>query len=138
MMVLPRKELRYTGILDDSAPPAWANELDQLLFQGSSLIKEAIFFHKASGTVILDDLIQSHPFLKGMPFHNALVRFGGIRPPGGVAKDIRLTFTNRPLARQSLEKLLSWDFDRLIIAHGPCIEKGAKMIVERAFQWLKH
>lgn len=43
---------------------------------------------------------------------------------------------HRDLARPSLEKLLSWDFDKLIIAHGACIETNAKAFVERAFQWL--
>ena len=61
---------------------------------------------------------------------------GVVSPHGGVGLDIRLTFTNRNLARQSLEKLLAWDFDKLIIAHGPCIEKDAKPFVERAFRWL--
>ena len=56
--------------------------------------------------------------------------------PGGVGLDIRLSFIRRNLARQSLQKLLSWDFDRLIIAHGPCVETGAKAFVERAFRWL--
>ena len=50
--------------------------------------------------------------------------------------DIRMTFTNRNLARRSLERLLSWDFDKLIIAHGPCIEKDAKGFVHEAFHWL--
>jgi hypothetical protein len=58
-------------------------------------------------------------------------------PHGGVGLDIRLSFKHRDLARLSLEKLLSWDFDRLVIAHGPCIEKGAKPFVERAFAWLR-
>jgi hypothetical protein len=136
IMVLPRHELTYTGILRDAPPPAWANDLDQLIFGGSPLIKEVIFFHKASRTIILDDLIQSHQFVNGKPFHNALVRFGGVRWPGGVPRDIRLTFINRKLARQSLEKVLSWDFDKLIIAHGPCLEKNARPFVEKAFRWL--
>jgi predicted metallo-beta-lactamase superfamily hydrolase len=55
---------------------------------------------------------------------------------GGVPLDIRLSFTNRELARRSLEKLLSWDFDKLVIAHGVCVEKDAKPFVERAFRWL--
>ena len=38
--------------------------------------------------------------------------------------------------KKSLRKLLSWDFDRLVIAHGPCIEKNAKAFVEQAFRWL--
>lgn len=75
--------------------------------------------------------------MKGKPFHNALLKMGGVvSPHGGVPLDIRLSFTNRALARQSLEKLLSWDFDKLVVAHGACIEKDAKPFVKRAFQWL--
>ncbi|MFW9889611.1 MAG: DUF4336 domain-containing protein, partial [Candidatus Thorarchaeota archaeon] len=59
-------------------------------------------------------------------------------PKGGVARDIRMSFTNHDLARQSLETLLSWDFDKLIIAHGDCIESDAKSLVEEKFQWLMH
>jgi hypothetical protein len=97
-----------------------------------------VFFHEESRTVILDDLIQIHPIVEGKPFRNALLRLGGVASPyGGVALDIRLSFTDRKLARRSLEKLLSWDFDKLIIAHGACIEKDAKPFVERAFRWLR-
>jgi hypothetical protein len=55
-------------------------------------------------------------------------------PHGGVPLDIRLSFTNRDLARRSLEKLLSWDFDKLVIAHGACIEKNAKPFLPMARQ----
>jgi len=41
-----------------------------------------------------------------------------------VGLDIRLSFRNRDLARQSLEKLLSWDFDKLY-AHARAIENCA-------------
>jgi hypothetical protein len=57
-------------------------------------------------------------------------------PHGGVPLDIRLSFINRHAARNSLAKLLSWDFDKLIVAHGLCVETDAKRFVERAFQWL--
>jgi hypothetical protein len=70
---------------------------------------------------------------------NTIFRLGGVLyPNGGVARDIRMTFTKRDLARQSLERLLSWDFDKLIIAHGDCIETDAKSFVEEKFRWLKH
>jgi hypothetical protein len=76
--------------------------------------------------------------VKGKPFLNFLFKLVGVTyPHGGVGYDIRLSFTNRELARQSLAKLLSWDFDKLIIAHGVCIEKGAKSFVKRAFKWLE-
>jgi len=49
-----------------------------------------------------------------------------------------MSFIKRKLARQSLEKLLSWDFDKLIIAHGDCIENEAKSFVKEKFRWLTH
>ena len=134
---LKKGSLSYTGILGDEPPQAWKNDFDQLAFRGNPLIEEVLFFHKPSRTVILADLIQVHPRVEGKHFRNALFKLEGVvSPHGGVGLDIRLSFIRRNLARQSLQKLLSWDFDRLIIAHGPCVETGAKAFVERAFRWL--
>ncbi len=134
---LKKGHLPLTGTLGDTPNPAWADDLDQRAFKGSSLIEEVLFLHRASRTLILDDLIQVHPRVKGKPLRNALFKLEGVTSPrGGVALDIRLSFTHRDLARRSLEKLLSWDFDKLIIAHGDCIEEDAKPFVEHAFHWL--
>lgn len=134
---LKKGRLPFTGILGDEPPQAWAADLDQLAFKGNPLIEEILFLHRQSRTVILDDLIQIHPMLEGKPFRNALFKLAGAASPhGGVGLDIRLSFIHRNLARRSLDRLLSWDFDKLIIAHGMCIEKDAKPFVERAFRWL--
>lgn len=134
---LRKGHLPFTGILGDEPPRAWKDDFDQLAFQGNPLIEEVLFFHKQSRAVILDDFIQSHPMSEDNRFRNALLKLEGVASPrGGVPLDIRLSFTNRNLARQSLQKLLSWDFDKLVIAHGACVGKDAKPFVERAFQWL--
>ena len=78
-----------------------ADDPDQLVFKGNPLIEEVLFFQRESRTVILDDLIQIHPILKGKPFRNALFKLAGVASPnGGVAHDIRMTVTNRKLARR--------------------------------------
>ena len=137
-LTLKKGYLPFTGVLGDAPHPDWADDFDQLVFKGNPLMQEVLFFHRESRTVILDDLIQVHPIVKGKPFRNALFKLVGVASPqGGVALDIRLSFTNRNLARRSLDKLLSWDFDRLIIGHGDCIEKDAKPFVEQAFHWLR-
>ena len=134
---LRKGNLACAGTLTDRPPRGWAGDLDQMAFKGNPLIEEVIFLHKRSGTVILDDLIQNHPPVKGKLLRNALFKLEGVvSPHGGVPLDIRLSFLRRDLARRSLAKLLSWDFDKLIIAHGACIEGGAKPFVERAFRWL--
>jgi len=137
LLTLKKRPLPLTGVLGDGPPQAWAKDFDQLVLRGNPLLDEVLFFHKQSRTVILDDLIQIHAKVKGKPLRNALFKLGGVLAPhGGVGLDIRLSFTNRDLARRSLEKLLSWDFDKLIIAHGSCISENAKPFVERAFRWL--
>ena len=136
-LTLKKRTLPLTGILGDVAPQAWADDFDQLVFKGNPLLDEVLFLHKQSGTVILDDLIQIHPKVKGHRLRNALFQLEGVGGPnGGVGLDIKLSFIRRDLARQSLKKLLSWDFDKLIIAHGMCIATNAKAFVERAFEWL--
>jgi hypothetical protein len=135
---LKKGYLPFTGILGDAPNHDWADDFDQLAFKGNPLIEEVIFLHKESRTVILDDLIQINPMVRGKPLRNALFKIEGVAyPHGGVALDIRLSFTNRNLARQSLQKLLSWDFDKLIIGHGACIEKDAKPFVEQTFHRLR-
>jgi hypothetical protein len=72
------------------------------------------------------------------PPSDAVFKFaGGLVPQAGVGRDMRLTFFHRDLARQSLQELLSWDFDKLIIAHGACVESEAKQYVKEAFSWLE-
>lgn len=138
LFTLKKGHLPLSGSLTDTSFQGWAEDLDQLAFKGNPLIEEVVFFHKQSRTVMLDDLIQIHSTVKGKVFRNLLFKLEGVvAPNGGVGLDIRLSFTNRTLARRSLERLLSWDFDKLIIAHGPCIEQDARAFVERAFRWLK-
>ena len=138
LFTLDKAHLPLSSILGESPDQEWVEDLDQVAFKGNPLIEEVIFFHKQSRTVMLDDLIQIHPPVKGKVFRNAIFKLEGVTAPnGGVGLDMRLSFTKRTLARQSLEKVLSWDFDKLIIAHGTCIEKDAKAFVERAFRWLR-
>lgn len=133
------KRLPFTGVLGDRPPAAWAADLDQLIFRGNLFVEEVYFFHKKSRTVVFGDFIQSRPITEGKPLRNFLFKLGGVlSPKGGVPGDIRLSFTNRGLARRSLEKLFSWDFDKLILAHGACVTQDAKRFVEQAFGWLRH
>lgn len=138
LLTLQKGRLPYTGILENAPPPDWSDDLDQLAFQGNPLGEEIVFFYRASGTAILDDLIQIHLPRKDHPLSKALVALSGVAAPhDGAPLDLRLPFTQRRLARHALDHLLSWDFDKLIFAHGPCIDHVAKPFVERAFQWLR-
>jgi hypothetical protein len=105
----------------DTPPAAWASDLDQVVFRGNAFAQEVEFFHPRSRTLIFNDFLQNH-------------RLTGNRI--GVPFDIRLTIMNKELARQSLRKLLTWDFENLVVAHGDCVNGGAKELVSSAFRFL--
>jgi len=136
-ITLKREDLPLTGILDDQAQRPWVPDLDQILIRGSSWLNEVAFFHGPSRTLLVEDVIQIHEARAGHPVRNALIELGGVAAPGGgVGLDIRLTFRDRDAARASLRRILAWDFDKLVVAHGPIVTSGAREIVENAFSWL--
>lgn len=122
------------AILGDRAPEQWAGQIDQAVYRGVGFA-EVAFFHRASRTLLIEDVIQSHGRHRGQPLVNALIRVGGIEQPGGVPRDVR-AITNRRSARAWAERVLAWDFDQLVLAHGPVLRSAAKPAVERAFDWL--
>ena len=112
---------RRPEIFSDTSPSAWANDLDQVVFRGNAFAREVEFFHRPSRTLLFNDFLQNH-WLTG----NRV----------GVPFDIRISIINKELARQSLHKLFSWEFDNLIVAHGDCVIGGAKALVSSAFRFL--
>ena len=134
----PRAQVWKACTLDDTPPAGWKAEIDQLLFRGSIVLSEAEFFHKPSHTLIIGDFIQNYGFERGHPLLNVLKRIGGVLD-GGAPRDLRFSFVGRRrrrLGQESLRKLLSWDFDKIIIAHGDLTVDNARSFVERSFRWL--
>lgn len=136
-VTLKKGDLPLTGILSERVPDSWVVDLDQVLVRGSRWLSEVVFFHAPSRTLIVEDLIQMHQPRQGHPLRNALIACGGVAAPrGGVARDIRLTFRDKAAARESIDRVLQWDFDKLVVAHGPVLTRNARRTVEEAFSWL--
>jgi hypothetical protein len=130
-----RQNRPFTNVLGDEPTSAWARDIDQLVFRGNLFLEEVEFLHIKSRTLIFADFVQNYHAQAHRHVLNGFLKLGGVLD-GGVPRDIRLSFVSRDRGRESLRRLLSWDFDRLILAHGVCIERGAKAFVERAFRWL--
>jgi glyoxylase-like metal-dependent hydrolase (beta-lactamase superfamily II) len=43
---------------------------------------------------------------------------------------------DRRAARQSLERILAWDFDRVVVAHGDVLENGGPDALRAGYAWL--
>jgi hypothetical protein len=129
--------LAFDRQLGDAPDPAWATDLDQALLRGSRFIREAAFFHRSSRTLILVDLIENYGDGSGkvdwlLRFWWKFVLRMWNRPKP--APEYQLGWKDKAAARESLEKILAWDFDKIIIAHGELIDKDAHHVARKAWR----
>lgn len=59
----------------------------------------------------------------------------GSRKPGATLLE-HVIIRNRKAAREQVDRMLAWDFDRIVLAHGGIIETGGREVVRRAYAWL--
>ena len=131
----PDIQVDITLKTDIRAP--WSKDIDLCVIQGHAFLDEVIFLHKDSGTLIVTDLIQKHERSGESWFWRLVKRLVGVLgEQGGTSLDIKLTVHDKRAMKQSIETVLDWDFDNLILAHVHCIQGGAKQAVRRAFEWL--
>jgi hypothetical protein len=133
-----RIEVHFDADLDDAPPPDWAGSIDQLLFRGSRVMQEFVFLHRASGTLILTDLIENFEAERLPMAMRWMARLGGVIDPDGKAPwDMRLTYLGRKRqARACLAQMLAWQPQRVVLAHGRWFADNAMAELTRAFRWL--
>jgi hypothetical protein len=131
-----RRDLAFDERLEDAPPALWRAEIDQTFIKGSFALTEAAFFHRASRTVLITDLIQCFPpdWFKGWRRWVAR-RAGIVGPKPGTPIDFRTSFTNRRAFRESVDRMLAWKPERLIVAHGPLVEHDAAGYIRQALDW---
>ncbi|WP_417559718.1 DUF4336 domain-containing protein [Marinomonas sp.] len=134
-----RPDLHFDRALKDASEPEWQEQIEQLIFKGSKVMEEVIFFHRESKTLIVTDLIENfHPdHFKGIK--KLLAQMTGIISPNGkMPIDWRMTFIGRKeAARDCLQTMINWQPDKIILAHGEWIQKNAVSFLKKSFHWLQ-
>ncbi len=132
-----RRDLHFDSHLGDEPEPAWAAEMDQVIFRGSLFMEEVVFFHQASRTAIISDLIQRHPEAAMNGLKGMLMRLDSlVGKHGSTPREWRASFLRRGKARIARQKVLGWEPERLLIAHGDCEQTDAKSIIANALNWI--
>lgn len=115
----------------------WDDHLMTLPVEGS-FMTEVEFFHPVSRTLVLTDFIENfEPKKLAWPWR-WLARAGGVLDPDGMMpRDMRLTFSKqRPQLEAAVEKMIAWNPERVIIAHGRWYQRDGAAELKRAFRWL--
>jgi uncharacterized protein DUF4336 len=117
-----RPDLAFQGVLANDPDRRWSEDIE--------------FLHRPSGSVILGDLCMNigpdRPFLS-----RAFVRLDGVYERFAMPRTIRLTVRNRNAARLSAERMLAWEFDRIVVGHGDVVESGGHQALAEALDWLR-
>jgi hypothetical protein len=130
-----RADLAITGVLAEEPEPGWKGSVDQVLLGGIPFANEVVFFHRPSATLIATDLAfnigPSSPPLTRLAF-----RLGGAYGRLSPTLLERILVRDRAAFRQSLERILAWPFERVVMAHGEVSEKGGREELVRGYSWV--
>lgn len=127
--------LRLDHDLTDTPPPEWAGQIDQRLAD-SGYHRELVFFHRASRTLILTDLIENFE-PRHMPWWSRpLLKLGRVCDPDGrMPRDMAASFARRPgHLRDIVDTMLGWAPERVILSHGRWYDRNGTAELRRAFR----
>ncbi|MEL6901778.1 MAG: DUF4336 domain-containing protein [Cyanobacteria bacterium J06606_4] len=97
-----------------------------LTFKGPDPLNECVFFHANSRTLILTDaafyLDESFPLLVQFTARVLGNNYKKLSP----SRLEKIATKDKSKIREAVEKVLQWDFERVVVAHGSLIEEGGK------------
>lgn len=121
-----RPDLTFAGTLCDAPEPDWAPVLDQHLTRGNLFFSEAVFFHRASLTLIVADLVENltKANIRGS-FGQSAARAGHILNRALPSPEFRMYTDDADAAVASLDAIAAWPFRRILMAHGEIVTENA-------------
>lgn len=128
------REFSCGVLLTDKASESWTGVMEQLVVRGSGKLEEVVFFHPRSRTLIVADLCEN--FGRQSPLLTQTVAWvARMYDRPRMPPDWQLTFRDHEACRASFARLLKWDFDRVVLAHGALLTAQAKKIFQREYAW---
>src|SRR5579864_4888620 len=121
----------------DERASAWAPHIEEIYVDRMRLfLDEFVFLHRSSRSVIVADLAF---YLNENRNRFTKWSFGvvGAYPGCNIPWFYRLAPENHRYLRAKIDRILDWDFDRLIVGHGGVVETGGKGALRNAYRWLR-
>lgn len=111
--------------------PLWKADLEQCCIPGAPKVNEVVFFHPSSRTLVLTDFcFHFNPPPGG--WTGLFLRLAGAHGKLAISRLMRSMLKDREALRPVVERILAWDFDRIIVTHGENIGNDAKSLFREA------
>lgn len=128
---LARKRPDLTGEVIEAGQAPRFGEVQSLLLGGMPKLDEVIVLHPATRTLVVTDLVFNILEYKGW-LSGLVFRLTGTHKKLGQSRLLRSAIKQKAAYQASLEQILAWDFDRVIMAHGEVLETDGKDRLARA------
>ena len=118
-------------ILGDEPDPIWWDDLEQCRIGGAPKVNEVAFYHAGSRTLILTDFcFNFDPVPKG--WTGIFLRIAGAHGKLAVSRLMRSMLKDRTAVRAAVERMLAWDFDRIVVTHGQNVKSDGGTLFRAA------
>lgn len=133
-----RSGLRLDRDLAEAPPPDWAGEIEQMIVPGGIGFREVAFFHKPTRSLLLTDLVVNVEPGRLPPLMRLGARLVGATAPDGRAPVyLRLLVRmKRAEAARAAARLVAWEPERVIFAHGRWFDRDGAAALRRSLAWL--
>jgi hypothetical protein len=101
-------------------------------------MEEVVFFHAASSSLLLADLVIAFEPERVRPHLRWLFGLVGVMWPGQTPREVQgSTWGRGAQARACYQRMLAWQPRRVILGHGRSYAEEGMARLERAFAWLR-
>ncbi len=121
--------------LADGAPEAWGGVIEGMRIAGAPRVNEVVFHHRPSKTLVVCDLVFNLDERFGCLL-GAFFSMLGVNGRFALSRSWKVWFVrDKPAASAAVQRVLAWDFERLIVGHGEVLEQRAKERLREALSW---
>lgn len=128
-----RPDLDWGPLLEDEPRAAWGADLDQAAFT-ARFEKEVVFFHKKTKTLVCADALLNLSKHPSRMTRLAAFLMGNSAPGKGYLE--RIAVRDWALGRKQVDRILEWDIDGIVLAHGAMVPHGGHAAMRDAYTWL--
>ncbi len=128
-----RSDFHFDGVISNDQTFPWNQALAHKLVGGIPIFNEVVFFHPSSKTLILTDLAL-HICESDSFFSRCILKLLGSFGKFGWANIEKVIYIrDRTAFKASIEDILTWDIDKILLTHGTPILSNGKAHLKNAF-----
>ena len=118
-------DLSFRGQLCADMPAAWQGHLDAVRLEGAPKLDEVVFFHVPSKSLVCTDLVFNIQSPRGWAVW-PLLKMMGTYKRFAMSNFWKLLAKDRAKLGECVERVLAWDIERVVVAHGEIVEDDAR------------